>query len=438
MTRPGTPGPSTFASGPSSEVPAASAPAGDASPPGPEGRTCTEPLVVVHHHARRPLRLSERAARALAANGRTVGSVEAVVRDRSALGVLPAHEVDPRVRAATVAGVHPLRRPAAYPLRVAAATCPPRPTTLTVVGDVMLGRGVAEAAAGDHGRQLRPTARRLRSADLTVGNLESTLSRAGAPTQGGDSFAADPAVATALVDAGFDVLSMANNHAGDFGPLALRRTVDRLGDAGLATFGAGRDLASARRPAVVDVRGTRYGFVGFNAIGETPEAGPGRTGAMSVSMPPRTGPLDRRELDRFLRDVRRLDRRVDVVVAIPHWGTQYTNRPEPVQRRVARAVVAAGADLVVGGHPHWVQGASSVADALVVQSLGNFVFDMDFMDETMAGVVLETTWWGDRLVAAELVPYRMDASFTPRFVRWREGLPTLRLLGEASGPAYRF
>ena len=136
--------------------------------------------------------------------------------------------------------------------------------------------------------------------------------------------------------------------------------------------------------------------------------------------------------------MRRLDRRVDVVVALPHWGTQYTNRPEPVQRRVARAVVAAGADLVVGGHPHWVQGASSVADALVVQSLGNFVFDMDFMDETMAGVVLETTWWGGRLVAAELVPHRMDASFTPRFVRWRDGLPTLRLLGETSGPAYRF
>ena len=427
--RPAMPDPSTPATGRSSD---------GRGPVEPAGPACTEPLVVVHHHARRPLRLSERAARALAESGRTVGSVRAVVRDRTALGVLPAHRVDPRVRAATVAGVHPLRRPAAYPLRVAAASCPPRPTTLTVVGDVTLGRGVAAAAAGDHGRQLRPTAPRLRSADLTVGNLESTLSRAGAPTQGGDSFAADPAVATALVDAGFDVLSLANNHAGDFGPLALRRTVDRLGDAGLATFGAGRDLASARRPAVADVRGTRYGFVGFNAIGETPEAGPGRTGAMSVSMPPRTGPLDRRELDRFLRDVRRLDRRVDVVVALPHWGTQYTNRPEPVQRRVARAVVAAGADLVVGGHPHWVQGASSVADALVVQSLGNFVFDMDFMDETMAGVVLETTWWGDRLVAAELVPYRMDASFTPRFVRWREGLPTLRLLGEASGPAYRF
>ncbi len=79
-----------------------------------------------------------------------------------------------------------------------------------------------------------------------------------------------------------------------------------------------------------------------------------------------------------------------------------------------------------------------VGEALVVHSLGNFVFDMDFMAETMAGVVLETTWWGDRLVGAELVPYRIDATFTPRFVTWRQGLSTLRLMGETSGPAFSF
>jgi len=412
---------------------AASTPPGADEPTSPQAEPepdppCTQPVVLARHHRQGPFHLTVARAR------RWADDPPRGVR------VLPAHRVPPRLRVAVVDGVHPLRRPAAYPLQEPVpdgVACPPRRgVSMTVVGDVMLGRRVA-AAADRPGAQLAATAPRLRRADVTVGNLESTLSRAGAPTQGGDSFAADPAVAGALRRAGFDVLSLANNHAGDFGPVALRQTVRRLRAAGLETFGAGRDLRQARAPAVVRVRGASYGFLGFNAIGETPYAGPGRTGAYSVSMPPRTGPLDRRQLRRFLADVRALDRRVDAVVVLPHWGTQYTNVPEPVQRYVARRLVAAGADLVVGGHPHWVQGVSTVDGAVVAQSLGNFVFDMDFMTETMAGVVLEAVWWDGRLVAVEPVPYRMDASFTPRWVPWDRAGDTLRLLGETSGPAFR-
>ena len=412
---------------------ASTAPSADASTPAatadPEPEpSCTQPVVLTRHHRLGPFRLTEARARRWAAD------------PPPGVRVVPAHDVTPRVRVAVVDGVHPLRRPAAYPIQEPVpdgVACPPRRgATMTVVGDVMLGRRVA-AAADRPGAQLAATAPRLRRADVAVGNFESTLSRAGAPTQGGDSFAADPTVARALRRAGFDVLSLANNHAGDFGPLALRQTVRRLRAAGLETFGAGRDLRAAREPVVVTVRGSTYGVLGFNAIGETPYAGPGRPGANSVSMPPRTGPLDRRELRRFLADVRALDRRVDAVVALPHWGTQYTNVPEPVQRYVARRLVAAGADLVVGGHPHWVQGMSTVDGAVVAHSLGNFVFDMDFMTETMAGVVLETVWWDGRLVAVEPVPYRMDATFTPRWVPWGRAGDTLRLLGETSGPAFR-
>ena len=284
----------------------------------------------------------------------------------------------------------------------------------------MLGRRVGDRAAaeGDPSYPLRPMQRRLRAADITVGNLESTLSTVGPPTQGGDSFAADPAVRNGLRAAGFDAVDLANNHAGDFGEQSLVNTVDLLERAGLRPFGAGPDLARARRPAIVTRNGVRFGFLGFNAIGETPEAGPGVPGANAVSMPPRTGPLDRAELDRVLGDVRRLATRVDVVVVLPHWGTQYTERPEPIQDHVARRLVHAGADLVVGGHPHWVQGGSLVGDALVVHSLGNFVFDMDFMPETMEGLVLEATFWGSELKGVRFVPYRMGADFAPRIVAY--------------------
>ncbi len=375
----------------------------------------------------------------MVAEGPPRAALRAVVRKRGTVAVVPAGALGPQVRALRVGDVDPVRHPGRYPLRTPAREEPGPVVTVSVVGDIMLGRGVAEAArgSGDPALALRPTAGRLSRADVTVGNLESTLSRAGRPTQGGDSFAADPAVVEGLRDAGFDVLGLANNHLGDFGDRALVQTVRRLRGGGIATFGAGAGMREAWRPAVVERSGVRFGFVGFNAIGETPAVAPGRPGAVSVGMPPRTGPLDRAALRRFEAAVRRLDRRVDVVVAMPHWGTQYTNRPEPIQSRVARRLVRAGVDVVVGGHPHWLQGVEMVNRRLVVHSLGNFVFDMDFMRETQEGAILELTFWGERLMAADFVPYVMDDRFAPRVVSGRRGEQVLAVMRQASGPAHR-
>jgi poly-gamma-glutamate capsule biosynthesis protein CapA/YwtB (metallophosphatase superfamily) len=405
-------------------------PSGLPRPPTPSpSASHDQPLVVAAPHGSRVREISLDRARRLA-DGRV---------DDPAFTVLPASALGPRTRALSVDGVDPLRQPEEYPLRTEASGPQVPVVTLTVVGDIMLGRGVAEASRGiDHpAPALRPTARRLARADITVGNFESTLSRAGTPTQGGDSFAADPAVVEGLREAGFDVLSLANNHLGDFGDRALVQTVRRLRAGGVDTFGAGATVRRAWQPAVVVREGVRFGFLGFNAIGETPAVAPGQPGAVSVGMPPRTGPLDLAALGRFEDAVRRLDQRVDVVVVMPHWGTQYTHRPEPVQSRVARRLVRAGADVVVGGHPHWVQGMEMVGRGLVVHSLGNFVFDMDFMRETQEGAILELTFWGDRLKAVDLVPYVMDEQFAPRVVSGRRGEQVLAPMRATSGPAFR-
>jgi poly-gamma-glutamate capsule biosynthesis protein CapA/YwtB (metallophosphatase superfamily) len=288
-------------------------------------------------------------------------------------------------------------------------------TTLTVVGDIMLGREVATQSGGAAAR-LAPMTPHLRAADLTIGNLESTLSDAGSPRQGSDSFHAPAAVLRTLARAGVDALSLANNHTGDYGDRALLETVAAFEGHRVESFGAGRDLRAASRPAVINRNGVRFGFLGFNAIGETPRATARTPGALSVRMPPRTGPLDRADLGHLLRGVRDLADRVDVVVVLPHWGTQYTHAPEPVQSLVGRRLVEAGADLVVGGHPHWVQGLERYDGAVVAHSLGNFVFDMDFMEQTMEGVTLTARFRGDSLLGVELTPYRLDATFTPRRV----------------------
>jgi poly-gamma-glutamate capsule biosynthesis protein CapA/YwtB (metallophosphatase superfamily) len=336
---------------------------------------------------------------------------------RSVLGVVPADVVDARVRVLTVGGRHPLKDPDHYPLRVRSVRPVPEVTTMAAVGDIMLGRRVGARHRADPGAPLKPLAKRLAGAEITVGNFESTLSAAGSPTQGGDSFAASPRVRPGLRAAGFDLLSLANNHVGDYGDRALRQTLDRFGSGGIKTVGAGRDLAAARRPVIIERDGVRVGFLAVDSVGETPAATRTRAGANRLNMPPRTGSLNRSHLRRITSDIRALNSRVDAVVVLTHWGTQYTHRPESSQRTAARAFADAGADLVVGGHPHWVQGYEMAGSAVVVHSLGNFVFDMDFQTKTREGIFLEIVLWGGKVKAVEPVPYVIDSAFTPRLVR---------------------
>jgi poly-gamma-glutamate synthesis protein (capsule biosynthesis protein) len=289
-------------------------------------------------------------------------------------------------------------------------------TEVLLVGDVMLGRRVYDGRRPV--RPLRHLADHIGAADVAVANLECALSDDGPPQQGGDSFACPSGTLRGLERLGFDALSLANNHTGDFGTDALVATVRAFDDSGVIGFGAGEDLAEAGRAAVVEHDGVTFGFLGFNAIGETPRATRSDAGALSVRMPPRTGPLVDADLDHVRRLVRRLADEVDVVVVLPHWGTQYTHTPESIQSEVARALVGAGADLVVGGHPHWVQGLELVRargrDGVVVHSLGNAVFDMDFMSQTMEGVALSARFEDATLTGFTAVPYRMGADFAPR------------------------
>jgi poly-gamma-glutamate synthesis protein (capsule biosynthesis protein) len=387
-------------------------------PSEPQGRQePPEELVVVGHATRPQLRLTRRAADRLLSGEvrhyrdlRVVPGVRAVERDPGAIAVVPIDAVTPTVVAASVAGADPVRDH-------------PDAVTVAVTGDLMLVRNVPDPEAA-----LAPFTPLLRRADLAVGNLESTLSTNGAPTQD-DAFGGSPALVPLLRRAGFDALSLANNHTGDYGPAALVETVEALEAGPVAGFSAGATLREASRPVVLEAGGTRFAFVGFNAIGETPAATGRSPGALSVRMPPRTGPLVQADLDRVTRVVERAARTADAVVVLPHWGTQYTHTPEPVQRQVARVLVDAGADLVVGGHPHWVQGIDAVDGVPVLHSLGNFVFDMYWEPpDVREGVVLEATWWGDELKAIRLVPYAMEVGpYVPRPV---SGQRAAEILGD--------
>jgi len=347
--------------------------------------------------------------------------------------VVAASRVTPLVSTVSVDGVDPLRSPEAYPLTTSAPNEPAPPAEVTVVGDIMMGRDVGDllAAHGDLGAPLRPLQRRLARADLTIGNLESTLSSDGVPQQD-DSFVADPDVLHPLHGAGFDVLSLANNHTGDFGERAFRQTLRRVDASTIQRVGAGLDRERAWRPVVVRRAGIRFGLVAFNAIGETPAASPRTPGVAQIRMQPRTGQLNAADLGRATRAIRSLQGRADVVIVLPHWGDQYTNEPVADQRRVGGALLDAGADIVVGGHPHWVQGVQVHRGELVVHSLGNFVFDMDSYLETQEGVMFEAVFWGDELKAVDFVPYVIGPDFAPRVVTGERATTILDRISEAS------
>jgi poly-gamma-glutamate capsule biosynthesis protein CapA/YwtB (metallophosphatase superfamily) len=237
--------------------------------------------------------------------------------------------------------------------------------TLTAVGDVQLGRGVARAMAR-HGVDY-PLAKvndRLRRADLALFNLECALSQDGTPIAKRYSFKGDPAAANGLARAGLDVAVLANNHSVDCGRDRLAETIEALRRHGIAAVGAGEDAATAAAPLIVMRNGLRIAILARSFV--LPDRVVYREDAPTVAM---------YDPETMLEEVRAARRQADVVIVSLHWGIEYAREPQESQRRIAHALVDAGAALVIGHHPHTPQPVERYRNGLIAYSLGNFVFD---------------------------------------------------------------
>ncbi len=272
----------------------------------------------------------------------------------------------------------------------------PTPPTLTLAltGDVMLGRGVAQALDGDWEAAFAEVQPWLTEADLAFANLESPLTAAPPPPfippnngegqRGGYDLRAKPEAVAALHAAGFDVLSLANNHALDAGQAGLAETVATLDAAGITGLvdleigGLGNLVHWS--PAYWPTSLPTYHFLAFDD---------------SVA------PLDvAAASDR----VTAAAEQAALVVVSVHWGGEYQAAPGPRQRAIARALTEAGADLIVGHGPHVLQRVEWMGEALVAYSLGNFLFDQPYPADCRRGAILRVTLQGDRLVAVKAVP----------------------------------
>jgi poly-gamma-glutamate capsule biosynthesis protein CapA/YwtB (metallophosphatase superfamily) len=299
--------------------------------------------------------------------------------------------------------------------------------TLTAVGDIMLDRGVARTVkeqGGDYRYVFARTAPILARADRTLGNLECPLSLRGCQI---NMFRGHPAAAAALRAAGFDLVSLANNHILDYGPEALADTLDIVKSHGMTPLGAGRNRAEARRIHFETVNRIRAAFLAYT------EVRPGftytRTGVEWRAGPDRAGvnPVDTEEMRRELAAARR---RADVVVVTVHWGDEYQGLPNPFQRQLARELLACGADLVVGHHPHVIQGVVFGGKGAAAFSLGNFVFDQKVWDRR-EGLILEACFDRAGLRQVRFLPVRILGE-QPRLLQGEEARRVWRRLAYLS------
>lgn len=263
---------------------------------------------------------------------------------------------------------------------------------IAIVGDVLLDRGVRAALERSSLDELvSDVAPVLRDADLAVGNLECPMSQRGLRSAKPFSFRGDPQHAASLARSGFDAMSLANNHSLDYGRVALSDTISALEGSGIAAIGAGPSRAAAMHERIFERKGLRIALLGYCAM--FVEATTPRADAVTIS---------ESDLEAFVGQIRAARAANDVVVVLPHWGREWSARPNATQELLAARFLDAGATIVAGAHPHVLQPIERRGSQLVAWSLGNFVFDQK--GDGADSCVLRVTVGRDGVRGFDVVP----------------------------------
>jgi poly-gamma-glutamate capsule biosynthesis protein CapA/YwtB (metallophosphatase superfamily) len=288
----------------------------------------------------------------------------------------------------------------------AAARPAGKPVVLAFGGDVHFESIIATELRAGPSVVLASIAPVFRSADLAVVNLETAVTGGGTPAPKEFVFRAPSSAFAALSAGGVDVASMANNHGMDYGEAGLRDSLAAAKRSRFPVIGIGLNDAQAYRPYRATLNGRRIAVIGATQVLDDHlisawTAGPGKPGLASA-----------KDVPRLVRAVREARATSDTVVVFLHWGIELHGCPSPDQRRLAKQLVAAGADVIVGGHAHRLQGAGRMGKALVGYGLGNFVWYGTSALSTRTGVLL-VTMDGRRVLRYRWEPARI-VDGTPR------------------------
>ncbi len=276
--------------------------------------------------------------------------------------------------------------------------------TLSFMGDIMLDRGVRSSVnknfAGDYSA-LFEKMDVLKKHDIVFANLEGPASDKGKDMQNLYSFRMDPSVIPALKGAGFGVLSLANNHVGDWGREAYIDTLNRLDENEILYVGGGvREKATT--PVIIEKYGMKIGYLGFSDVGpnwmETKED---QVGLLLANDP---------DFEKIIKDA---STQVDHLVVSFHWGDEYKTKHNERQEKLAHIAIDNGAKIVVGHHPHVVQDTEVYKNGFIAYSLGNFIFDQKFSAGTMQGMMLELKLGRDGAMSVKKNTVKLNSVFQP-------------------------
>jgi hypothetical protein len=365
------------------------------------------------------------------------------------LAFLRADEVTPAVRAlgwgaAELFGVDRVRAPAVWPLQARLPAAPaghafdPATTwTLFAGGDILLDRGVYQTVklrrkgvdfpfdggtaeitgrycCSTFGWELPRTRRTghagavrdlIERADLAIANFENPAPNQARYHTSGTVFSADPELIAGLANAGIDYVSVANNHIRDAGGPGLLQTIANLARDGIKSSGSGRNLLAARRPSVFTVDGTKVAILAYDAIAAGYHATATRIGS---------APLTAAYVREDVKAARAAG--ADLVIVFPHWGIEYRSKPFAAQQKLARMIIDAGADMVIGNHAHWAAAMEVYRGKPIWYALGNFVFDQTWSEPTMEGITLELTFRGSTLAQVRMRPHIILDKAQPNFL----------------------
>jgi len=283
----------------------------------------------------------------------------------------------------------------------------PQEKVLTIIttGDIIPARTVnyKMTVYNDFTHPFKKTAEILRSADLTLINLEAPLIENCPITNQGMIFCGNQRFIEGLKFADIDVVNLANNHILNYGQTGLKQTIELLEKNNILPTAFSNSLK------IKKFNNFKIGFLGWNL-------------------------LEKFNQNEILKQIKEADEKVDLLIASAHWGAEYTHQPAQWQKNLARQMVDQGADLICGNHPHWVQPIEIYNNKLIIYSHGNFIFDQEWSRQTKTGYIVKSSFYQNKLVDIQLFPVLISDYNQPELLKDEEKEKVLEKIKKPASP----